>query len=36
MIQLSISDWDDINAFGFFSINLNLVVSVSIKKDISI
>jgi len=36
MVQLKISEWYEINAFGFFYINLNLVVSVSIKRVIFI
>lgn len=29
MNQINISEFDEISAFGFFNINLNLVVSVS-------
>ncbi|KAF0719565.1 Gustatory receptor [Aphis craccivora] len=33
LIQLSISEWDQLSAFGFFNINLNLVVSQHQNKD---
>jgi len=29
MNQINISDFDEITAFGFFNINLNLVIAVS-------
>lgn len=32
MNQISVSEMDEIMAFGFFNINLNVVVSVSVYK----
>jgi hypothetical protein len=36
MNQLSVSGMDEITTFGFFNINLNLVISVSVPKNTSV
>lgn len=36
MLQLSFFELDEINTYGFFNINLNIVMSVSIIKNVFI